>query len=115
MRIFRSVTSVFFAICLAGSLMFGQTPNDRTRQKVRPVTVPISIFTKQELEKSRTEEFIQADRLVVKEDKEEQTILSIRSVSDSPLQIEVLIDDALSGNINLQLADIAAFIRKLSH
>lgn len=92
---------------------FAQEPKPIDKQKVRTVTVPISIFTKKELKTDQAEEFIQADRLIVKEDKEEQTILSIRSVSNTPLALQVLIQDDLTGNINLQLAEIAAFIRGL--
>lgn len=91
----------------------GQLPNSVDKQKVRTVTVPISIFTKKELKTDQAEEYIQADRLIVKEDKEEQTILSIRSVTNTPLSIQVLIQDDLTSNINLQLAEVAKFIRDL--
>ena len=80
---------------------------------VRTVTIPISIFTKQELKENQTEEFIQADRLLVKENNDEQTILSIRSVTNTPLALAILIQDDLSSNFNLQLRDIAKFIRNL--
>ncbi|HEX8287461.1 MAG TPA: hypothetical protein VF556_05695 [Pyrinomonadaceae bacterium] len=82
-------------------------------QTVRTVTIPISIFTKQELKENQTEEFIQADRLLVKENNDEQTILSIRSVTNTPLSLAILIQDDLSSNFNLQLRDIAKFIRNL--
>lgn len=77
------------------------------------MTIPISIFSKRELKENQAEEFIQADRLVVKEDNDEQQILSIRSVSDSPLSVAFLIQDDLSSSFNLQLKDIADFIRTL--
>lgn len=96
----------------AGSL-FAQETNSRDKQKVRPVTIPISIYTKKEIRSDQTEEFIQADRLIVREDKEEQTILSIRSVAGTPLEIAILIQEDLTGNFNLQIKDIADFIRKL--
>lgn len=92
---------------------FGQEPNTRDKQKVRPVTIPISIYTKKELRSDQTEEFIQADRLIVREDKEEQTILSIRSVTGTPLEIAILIQEDLTGNFNLQIKDISEFIRRL--
>jgi VWFA-related protein len=88
-----------------------QKPNERDKQKVRTVTIPISIFTKKEIETSQASEFVQADRLIVKEDKDEQTILSIRSVSETPLALLVMIQDDLSPGINLQIQDIAKFIR----
>jgi len=88
-----------------------QTPTQRPG--VRPVTIPISIFTKQELRDGQTEEYVQANRLIVKEDNDEQEILSIRSVSDSPMSIAIVIQDDLTNNFNLQLKDIAQFIRDL--
>jgi len=101
-----------FLFAMVGSAA-GQLPNSVDKQKVRTVTVPISIFTKKELKTDQAEEYIQADRLIVKEDKEEQTILSIRSVTNTPLSIQVLIQDDLTSNINLQLAEVAKFIRDL--
>lgn len=104
--------SVIVAIA-AQTAVRAQEPNGGDRQKVRTVTVPISIFTKKELKTDQAEEFIQADRLIVKEDKEEQTILSIRSVTNAPLALQVLIQDDLTGNVNLQLGELRKFIRGL--
>ncbi len=92
---------------------FGQVPNERDKQRVRPVTVPISIYTKQELKTDQAEEYIQADRLVVKEDKDEQVILSIRSVSNSPLALAVLVQEELTSDFNLQISLLKSFIRGL--
>lgn len=92
---------------------FAQQPNTRDKQRVRPVTIPISIYTKEELKSDQAEEYVQADRLVVKEDKDEQLILSIRSVSNSPLALAVLVQDELTSDFNLQIPQIAAFIRSL--
>jgi len=83
------------------------------QQNVRPVTVPISIFTKKELKQKQAEEYVQADRLVVREDNDEQQILSIRSVSTTPLSIAFIIQDDLSSSFNLQIKDIQDFIRGL--
>lgn len=104
---------VLVSIPMLSASSFGQEPNVREKQKVRPVTIPISIFTKKELRSDQTEEFIQADRLIVREDKEEQTILSIRSVTGTPLQLAILIQEDLTGNFNLQIRDIADFLRRL--
>jgi VWFA-related protein len=49
----------------------------------------------------------------VKENNEEQEILSIRSVSESPLSIAFLIQEDLSSSFNLQIKDIQEFIRAL--
>lgn len=100
------------AIALIGcTTAFAQNPTPQ--QEVRTVTVPISIFTKKELKQKQAEEYVQADRLIVKEDKEEQQILSIRSVSNSPLSIAFVIQEDLASNFNLQIKDIKDFIKDL--
>lgn len=83
------------------------------KQRVRTVTVPISIFTKKELKDRRAEEYVQVETITVKEDNEQQQILSIRSVEDTPLSIAILIQDDLSSGFNNQLKDIRDFIRTL--
>lgn len=90
-----------------------QPPGGDEKPRVRPMTIPISIFTKKELRENQAEEFVQADRLIVKEDNEEQRILSIRSNSESPLSIALLIQEDLTSNFNLQIKDIQDFIRNL--
>ena len=107
---------IFFSV---SALLFLSLPaavaaqKNKKQNEARPVTIPISIFTKQELRDNQLEEFVQADRLQVFEDSDDQTILSIRSVSNTPLELAILIQDDLVDNINLQLKDIAEFIRKL--
>lgn len=80
---------------------------------VRTVSIPISIFTKEELRQRQTEEFVQAERLIVKEDKEDQTVLSIRSVVEAPLSLAILVQEDLSSSFNLQINDLKQFIRGL--
>jgi VWFA-related protein len=82
-------------------------------QKVRTVSIPISIFTKQELKQGQVEEIIQVDRLIVKEKSEEQTILSIRSITEAPLALAILIQDGLTSNVNLQLGELRNFVKQL--
>jgi hypothetical protein len=72
-------------------------------ERVRTMTIPISIFTKKEQRENRAEEFVQVGDLQVKEDKEDQVILSIRSVTNTPLAIAVLIQDDLTPDTNLKL------------
>ena len=91
----------------------GSAQNKEPQQRVRTVTIPISIFTKQELKEGQLDEFIQADRLIVLENRDEQQILSIKSVGDSPLSIALLIQENLTSNFNLQIKDIQQFIRGL--
>ncbi len=109
----KNVFSSLLASLVIASAVFAQKEGDREGQRVRTVSIPISIFTKEELRAGRTEEFIQADRLIVKEDKDEQTILSIRNVEDAPLSLAILIQDDLSSSFNLQIKDLKAFIRGL--
>jgi VWFA-related protein len=90
-----------------------QKSSDKEKQNVRTVTIPISIFTKQELQQEQLEEFIHVERLMVKEDKDDQTILSVRSVASTPLSLAVLIQEDLTSNINLQLKDLRDFINRL--
>jgi len=85
----------------------------KENQKVRTVTIPVSIFTKQERQENQTEEFVQAGNINVKEDRDEQVILSIRSVTNTPLALAVLVQDDLSSNVNLQLDSLRKFIRAL--
>lgn len=111
---FFNFLSIFTILLFSFSIISAQPERNKdSKQKVRTVTIPISIFTKKELKDNQAEEFVQADRLIVKEDREEQTILSIRSVTSTPLALAILVQEDLSSNFNLQIRDIADFIRKL--
>ena len=81
--------------------------------RVRSVTIPISIFTKQEKKERQYAEFVEVGDLSVKEDTDQQVILSIRSVSNTPLALAVLVQDDLASEANLQLKSIADFIKAL--
>ena len=100
-----------FMLLVLSANFLAQTPEQK--QKVRTMTIPISIFTKKELKEKQAEEYVQADRLIVKEDKDEQQILSIRSVTSSPLSIAIVIQEDLASGFNLQIKDIKAFIQGL--
>ncbi len=82
-------------------------------ERVRTMTIPISIFTKKEQKENRAEEFVQVGDLQVKENKDDQVILSIRSVSNTPLALAVLIQDDLTSEANLKLDELREFIRAL--
>ena len=109
---FSKTTAIFLFVSFLSMMIFAQK-QEKNKQKVRTMTIPISIFTKKELKENQSEELLQAGDIIVKEDSDLQTILSIRSVNNSPLHIAVLIQDNLSSNINLQLEDIKNFIKKL--
>ena len=111
---FIKIFGAFLLILLISGLVISQDKDKKKpNQKVRTVTIPISISSKQELKEKQAQEFLEAGDIIVKEDQDEQVILSIRSVSNTPLALAVLIQDDLTSNINLQLKDIADFIRKL--
>lgn len=107
----RLFSLTLFALLVLSTGVRAQKPEPT--QQVRTVTIPISIFTKKELKQKQAEEYVQADRLIVKEDKDEQQILSIRSVTNSPLSIAFVIQEDLDTTFNLQIKDIREFIRDL--
>ena len=107
----RIAFAAIVALIIFSSLTSAQENNPR--QQVRTVTIPISIFTKKELRESQPEEYVQLERLIVREDDEEQQILSIRSVNTTPLSIAIVIQDDLTSTFNLQLTDIRNFIKGL--
>ncbi|MBA3769919.1 MAG: hypothetical protein H0X08_05395, partial [Blastocatellia bacterium] len=91
MRYLRFFTILFTFVFASILVATAQPTRQRPRQGVRTVTLPITIFTKQELRDDQASEFIQADKLTVREAKDEQEILSIRSVSNTPLALAVLV------------------------
>lgn len=111
MRRYPVSLAIISALLGLSALATAQPPAEKPR--VRPVTIPISIFTRQELREGQSGELVQADRLIVREDNDEQQILSIRSVSETPLSIAFLIQEDLAGEFNLQIKDIQEFIRAL--
>ncbi len=113
MHLERKNWLTILALMFGSFAAFGQPSDGVPRQGVRTVSIPISIFTKQELREGRLEEIVQTDRLIVKEGNVEQQILSIRSVADSPMSIALLVQEDLAGNFNLQIRDIQDFIRRL--
>ena len=112
---------LFLLICLNSIINLSAQPPEsnenkekkKPETKVRVMTIPITIFSKQEIKENQTEEFIEAGNITVKEDNEEQTILSIRSVSNNPLALAILIQDNLSSTFNLEIKKLAEFIKRL--
>lgn len=104
--------SVFFLLAFFVVATYAQ-PEKRQDKSVRPVTIPITIFSKSELKDRRLEEFLEAGDLTVTEDGETQTILSIRDVGSTPLSLAVLIQDNLSSSFNLEISGLKDFIRRL--
>ncbi len=111
--IFIGLIFSFLLIPLVFTNASAQRDNPQDDKNVRVMTIPISIYTKKELKENQAQEFVQADNLTVLENGEEMQILSIRSVSNTPLALAVLVQDDLSSDVNLQLKQIAEFIRSL--
>ena len=113
-NLLKTIVFIVFASLFVGVTMAQETPDSPEKRKdVRLMTIPISIFTKEEIRERQAKEFIEAGSINVKEDKEDQAILSIRSVSNTSLALAILVQDDLASDINLQLKDIARFIREL--
>lgn len=109
---FVKIFAIFFSIAVLFGFALAQ-PAQKQDSRVRTVTIPISILSKTELRERQQQEFLEAGNLIVKENGEEQTILSIRDVSDSPLALAILIQDDLSSSFNLELRRLSEFIRRL--
>ncbi|MCY7376169.1 MAG: hypothetical protein LH472_09390 [Pyrinomonadaceae bacterium] len=105
---------IFLLISLFSIPGFTQNKQPKNQDKqVRTVTIPISFSLKKEDKEKLSEEFIQAGDLRVREDGDDQVILSIRSVSNTPLALAILIQDDLTSEANLKLGEIRKFIRSL--
>jgi len=103
-----SIVITAVALLLLSQVTSAQPESDK--QRIRPVSIPISIFTKEELKEGQAEELLQVGNLTLKENGQEQTILSIRSRTDVPISLAILIQDDISSDFNLQIKDIQKFI-----
>ncbi|MCS6873940.1 MAG: hypothetical protein N2Z23_10105 [Pyrinomonadaceae bacterium] len=102
------VAIVFFLCSIS---VFAQ--ESRSNQRIRVVTIPITVLSKQEIREKELEEVIEAGEIIVKENGQEQQIISIRGANESPLSLAILIQDDLSSAVNLELKTIREFIRRL--
>jgi hypothetical protein len=99
------------SVLLIGQLVQGQG-NKRDGRKsggAKPVTVPVTIRVR---EPKREVEMRFVD-LIVKEDGELQTILSIRKPSENPITLAILLQDDLVSSISTEAKGIANFVRRL--
>jgi len=112
---FAKILGVFLLSLLFFSTASAQPDKEKKKQdgRIRTVTIPISIYSKQEIKEKQAGEIVEAGDISVKEDGDVQEILSIRSVSNAPISLAVLIQDDLSPNANLQLESIKEFIRQM--
>lgn len=113
MSLFKNRILILSLGCVLLSAPFVAAQKNDEKQRVRSVSIPISIFTKSELEQGQTEELLQVDRLIVNENLVEQEILSIRSRTDVPLSLAILIQDDLTSDFNIHIRDLAKFVEQL--
>jgi VWFA-related protein len=121
-RIATLLTAVIICLVVAAGLQAqsrNSEPNTderssgskRNRGSVRPVTIPIIIRGRSSKLKK---ELLDAGRLTVLEDGDEQQILSIRTFGAAdPLAVAVLIQDDVVSSISNEIKSIGEFIRRL--
>lgn len=121
MKRFLKILISLMIIIGSFSAALAQPENDAENQqnkqkqqgKVRTVTIPISIFTKQELKERQPLETVPAGEISVKEDGDDQVVLNIRSVTTTSLALAILVQDDLASGFNLELKNLGNFIRRL--
>ena len=98
------------SLLLTGQFVSGQGQRDgRNRGGAKPVTVPVTIKVRRP---TREVEMRFVD-YVLREDGEEQTILSIRKPSENPITLAILIQDDLVSSVSTEARGIANFVRRL--
>ena len=124
MKTFAARLMVASVLCaLTIPLLMGQgnlesASNDSTRRgkkdrgQVRPVTIPITPHVRG-LRQVQAEEFIALGDISIKEDGEEQKVLSIRSIGNTPLALAVLVQDDVVSSIANEIKGLGEFIRTL--
>jgi VWFA-related protein len=98
------------SLLLAGQFVSSQGQRDgRNRGGAKPVTVPVTIRVRAQ---KREVEMRFVD-YSLREDGEEQTILSIRKPSENPITLAILVQDDLVSSISNETKGIANFVRRL--
>jgi len=82
-------------------------------QDAIPMTIPITARWRKAEDKDKGDEVLPLGDLTVKEDGDEQTILSIRSIGNSPIYLAILIQDDLVSSVANEIKGISEFIQKL--
>jgi VWFA-related protein len=96
------------SLLLHGQVL-GQGERDGKKAGAKPVTVPVTIRLRQE----RREFEMRTVDLVLKEDGDLQTILSMRKPSENPITLAILIQDDLVSSIANEMKGVASFVRRL--
>ncbi|PYS44358.1 MAG: hypothetical protein DMF71_03865 [Acidobacteria bacterium] len=105
----------FFSLVAASLLLSFQAANgqerrdgsSRPRGPAKPITVPVTIRVR----KSAPEVEMRIVDFLLREDGEQQTILSIRRPVENPLSLAILIQDDLVSSVGNEIRGIADFIR----
>jgi len=113
-KMIKTVTILFTV--LAALLSGGQLTQGQNGQRdgkktggAKPVTVPVTI----RLREPKREVEMRFVDLVVKEDGDVQTTLSIRKPSENPITLAILLQDDLVSSISTETKGIANFVRHL--
>ncbi len=113
---FQLLIALSFALVSQSAFSQPQTQiagNGNARGPGKPVTIPVTIRTKEEVAERTEETYFQNIDLVISEDGEPQTIVSLRGISSSPITLCVLIQEDLVTSVANEIKDLAEFIRKL--
>lgn len=107
----RRISSVILMLTLIGVIV-GIEANGQPRGGVRSVTIPITIRHRGDDAAQR--ELQQIGELRVREDGEEQKILSIRAYgTETPISVAILIQDDVVTSISNEIKPLGEFIRRL--
>lgn len=121
MKTLRRLTFQFLialSFALVTPLAFSQAQtiggNGSSRGPGKPVTIPVTIRTKEESAARTEETYFQNIDLVVSEDGEPQTIISLRGIgTNSPITLAVLIQEDLVPSVGNEIKDLREFITRL--
>ncbi|PWT94550.1 MAG: hypothetical protein C5B55_02505 [Blastocatellia bacterium] len=111
--VLKYLVTVAIAIVFSSDLTLGQSQinsGNSSRTPGRPVTIPLTIRIKE----AQPEPELQGIDLVVSEDGETQSIISIRGREPSfPISLAILIQDDLVSSISNEIKPLANFVREL--
>ena len=112
---FQLLIALIFAVVTPFAFSQTQTVvsgDGGTRGPGKPVTIPVTIRTKEE-SAVRDETYFQNIDVVISEDGEPQTIISLRGITSSPITLCVLIQEDLVPSVGNEIKALGEFIRKL--
>jgi len=107
-------TVVVLALSASNGAGVAQSSNTALRvsgSSSRPVTIPVTVRVKGRAAPSEVD--LQNVELAVSEDGDAQSLLSIRTRSNAPLNLMVLIQDDVVSSVGLEIKGLSDFIRTL--